>query len=70
MYLPEVEMPWFCIWGYFQYKYRRSSNQADEENIEYLIDKLNETVSATLEMELRRKSSPKRPIKPLFYELS
>ena len=50
--------------------FRRSSNQADGEGIGHPIDKTNETVSATLEMELRRKSSPKRPIKPLFHESS
>jgi len=38
--------------------------------LECLIDKGNKTVSATLEMELRQKSSPERPIKPLFHESS
>jgi len=59
----------FCF-VYFQYRYRRPDQKADGEGIEYLIGKTNKTVSATLEMKLRCKSSPKRPIESPLHESS
>ena len=67
--LLRIEMPWFCL-RILQYKYRRPDQKADGEGIEYLIGKTNKTVSATFEIKLRRKSSPRRPIKLPLHESS